>query len=318
MILPNPPAIIVDCDPGVDDAIALLLGFGAGLPITAVTTVAGNVPLDLTFGNARKICALARRYSLPVYKGCPRPLLKPLATAEEVHGVTGLQGANLPEADTFPPTEHAVTFLIQHLLETPDPIVVAALGPLTNLAVALVQCPQIADNISQLVVMGGARDTGNITPAAEFNMFVDPHAAHIVLSAGIPTTLITLDTTHQVLTTAERLDSIRAIANPVSNAAAGMLSFYGQKDVDHYGLEGAPLHDPCVMAYLHSPELFTTRRVKVAVETVGEHTQGQTVIDWHSDGSGSTIQVVETVDVEGVYALLLEALRGFSEPVVRL
>ncbi|MEM6450886.1 MAG: nucleoside hydrolase [Cyanobacteria bacterium P01_D01_bin.105] len=314
--------IIVDCDPGVDDAIALLLAFGAELPILGITTVAGNVPLRLTANNARKICALADKSDIPVHAGCPRPLLRPLATAEEIHGATGLQGADLPKPTAPLQAAHSVDYLTQQLLEADEPLTIAALGPLTNIAVALIQRPELAERIDQLVLMGGSVGQGNITPSAEFNMYVDPHAAQIVLSSNIPTVLITLDTTHQVLTTPERLATIKAIGNPVSDAAAGMLSFYGQPDLERYALPGAPLHDPCVMAYLLEPELFTTRRVQVAVETSGEHTMGRTVVDWHGGSSesinqasarqASYIQVVDTVNVDGFYRLLGRALSNFS------
>ncbi|MEO1791475.1 MAG: nucleoside hydrolase [Cyanobacteria bacterium J06629_19] len=304
--------IIVDCDPGVDDAIALLLAFGLNMPIAGVTTVAGNVPLSLTYPNARKICALANRENTPVFAGCPRPLIRPLATAEEIHGASGLQGATFPEPAPAETTQHSVDFLIQQLTSATEPLRIAALGPLTNIAVALIQCPQIAENIAELVIMGGAMGQGNITPAAEFNMYVDPHAAHVVLDADIPTTLITLDVTHTVLTTSERLDAIRAVGNKVSSAAAGMLSFYGQTDLDRYDLPGAPLHDPCVLAYLHNPDLFTARQVNVSIETTGEHTLGRTVVDWHGDGKGSTVQVAESADVASFYQLLIKALGSFS------
>lgn len=304
--------IIIDCDPGVDDAIALLLAFGLDLPVAGITTVAGNVPLSLTYPNARKICALASRTDIPVFEGCPRPLIRPLATAEEVHGASGLQGANFPAPPLPNTSQHSVNFLIQQLLNADEPIRIAALGPLTNLAVAIIQCPQIVDHIDQLVIMGGAMGQGNITPAAEFNIYVDPHAAHVVLSANIPTTLITLDVTHTVLTTPERLSDIRAVGNQVSAAAAGMLSFYGQNDLARYGLPGAPLHDPCVLAYLYKPELFTTREVAVSVEMTGEHTLGRTVVDWYGNGQNSTIQVAESIDTNGLYQLLIEALSCFS------
>lgn len=304
--------IIVDCDPGVDDAIALLLAFGYDMPIVGITTVAGNVPLSRTYSNARKICALASRTNVPVLAGCPRPLLKPLATAEDVHGATGLQGADFPEPPPALSSQHSVDFLIEQLLSAPERLRIAALGPLTNIAVALIKAPQIADHIEQLVIMGGSMEQGNITPAAEFNMYVDPHAAHVVLSAGIPTVLITLDVTHTVLTTPERLANIRAVGNPVSEAAAGMLSFYGQHDLARYGLPGAPLHDPCVLAYLYNPDLFVTRRVDVAIETIGEHTSGRTVVDWFGRNEASHIQIAESVDDEGLYMMLIDALRSFS------
>ncbi|MGB7087002.1 MAG: nucleoside hydrolase [Phormidesmis sp.] len=305
-------AIIVDCDPGVDDAIALLLAFGHDLPLLGITTVAGNVPLPLTFSNARKICALAGKPEFPVFAGCPRPLLRPLATAEEVHGASGLQGADLSEPTGHKTAQHSVDFLIEQLLSSSRPIILAALGPLTNIAVALVKCPQIAENIEQIVIMGGAIAQGNITPSAEFNLYVDPHAAHVVLSAGIPTVLIPLDATHQVLTTPERLEAVRAIGNPVSTAAAGMLSFYGQARSARYGLPGPPLHDPCVIAYLLNPQLFTTRRVSVEVETHGAHTLGRTVVDWYNPTESSHIQVVDAVDAEGVYALIMTALSALT------
>jgi purine nucleosidase len=306
-------SLIIDCDPGVDDAIALLLALGTGLPVVGITTVAGNVPLALTYRNARKICELAGRADIPVYAGCPRPLLKPLATAEDVHGATGLQGADLPEPTGPEQSQHGVDFLIETLLSAAVPMTLAALGPLTNLAVALIKAPQIAARIEQMVIMGGAIGLGNITPSAEFNLYVDPHAAHVVLTAGIPTTLITLDATHQVQTTGDRLRAIRAIGNPVSTAAAGMLSFYGQSDLARYGLLGGPLHDPCVIAYLLNPALFTTRRVSISVETTGAHTMGRTVVDWYGKSdAATTVQVVETVDHEGVYELLLTALSTFS------
>lgn len=308
--------IIVDCDPGVDDAIALLLAFGLNLPIQGITTVAGNVPLTLTQSNARKICTLANRTDIPVFAGCPRPLLRPLATAEDIHGATGLQGATLPEPAAALQSQHSVDYLTQQLLNTGEPITIAALGPLTNLAVALIQTPEIAKNINQLVIMGGAMGQGNITPSAEFNMYVDPHAAHVVLTAGIPTTLITLDITHQVLTTPERLAAIKTIDNPVSTAAAGLLSFYGQSDIERYGLPGGPLHDPCVLAYLHSPDLFTTKKVTVDLELTSEQAMGRTIIDWHGDatrpdGTASTVQVADTVNVQGFYDLLNQALATF-------
>ena len=305
--------LIIDCDPGVDDAIALLLTLAPAhsFDLLGVTTVAGNVPLSLTHSNARKICALAGKPETPVYAGCPRPLLRPLATAEEVHGATGLQGADLPEPSGEVPSQHAVDFLRSQLLGASEPITVVVFGPMTNLAVALVQSPEIAKNIKQLVIMGGARGSGNITPSAEFNIYVDPHAAQVVLSAGIPTVLIPLDTTHQVLTTAERLERIRRIGNPVAEAAAGMLAFYGESDRENYDLPDGPLHDPCTIAYLLEPELFTTKQVPVTVELTGEQTIGRTVMDWHSK-EPSNIQVTDRVDADGFYELLINALASYS------
>lgn len=308
----NPRPIIIDCDPGVDDAIALLLAFASPeLDILGITTVAGNVPLALTQTNARKICELAHRSDIPVYGGCPRPMLQPLHTAEDVHGKTGLDGTHLP-APTLPlQPDHAVSFLIRILENASAPITLATLGPLTNIAIALIQSPSIAQNIQEIVMMGGAITHGNITPAAEFNFYVDPHAASVVFDSGIPITLLSLDVTHQVLTTPERLEQIRAIATPVAQTAADLLAFYGQVDSDRYGMPGGPLHDPNVIAYLLQPKLYDGKPCHVAIETVSPHALGQTIVDvWGASGKPPNATVIQTVDAEGFYQLLIDRLKS--------
>ncbi|MEO0540889.1 MAG: nucleoside hydrolase, partial [Cyanobacteria bacterium P01_A01_bin.105] len=206
-----------------------------------------------------------------------------------------------------PQSQHAVEYLIHTLTQAEAPITLATLGPLTNIALALIQQPQVAENIHEIVAMGGAVTHGNVTPSAEFNIYVDPHAAEVVFSAGIPTTLITLDTTHQVLTTAARLQMIRGLGNPVAAAAADLLAHYGHLDADRYGMVGSPLHDPCVIAYLMQPTLFTRRQVPVAVEVDDRPTQGRTVVDWWHRNAGP-MQVVDSVDVPGFYTLLTQQL----------
>ncbi|MEO1593054.1 MAG: nucleoside hydrolase, partial [Cyanobacteria bacterium J06632_22] len=296
-------SVIIDCDPGVDDAIAILLALATdSLNILAITTVAGNVPLHYTTNNALKICQLAGRPDLPIYPGCPRPMLKPLHTATEVHGATGLQGAELPAPSAPPQPQHAVEYLIHTLSQAAEPITLATLGPLTNVALALIQKPSIAQNIQEIVAMGGAVTHGNVTPSAEFNIYVDPHAAEVVFSAGIPTTLITLDTTHQVLTTAERLQTIRDLGSPVAQAAADLLAHYGHADAERYGMPGSPLHDPCVIAYLMQPHLFGRRPVPVSVAVDAGPTQGRTVIDWWHRQEGA-INVTDAVDTPAFYDL---------------
>ncbi|HEY9647221.1 MAG TPA: nucleoside hydrolase [Chroococcidiopsis sp.] len=304
--------LIIDCDPGVDDAIALLLAFASPeLQLLGITTVAGNVPLNLTQKNARRICELANRAYVPVYAGCPRPLLRGLETAEHVHGTTGLQGANLPEVPQVPlQPQHGVDFLIETLMGAIYPVTVATLGPLTNLAIALIKEPRIAPKIDELVFMGGAIGQGNVTPSAEFNIFVDPHAAQVVFSSGIPLTMIGLDITHQVLSTPARLDLLRAIGTPVSQAAADMLAFYGAEEVIRLGLPGSPLHDPCVIAYLIDPDLFTAEPLYVEVETISDRTLGRTIVDIHrASGRPPNMTVVRTVNADGVYQLLADRLR---------
>jgi purine nucleosidase len=308
-MLPRP--LIIDCDPGVDDAIALLLAFASPdeFDLLGITTVAGNVPLALTQANARRLCHLAQRTDVRVYAGCPRPLLRPLITAEDIHGSTGLVGVVLPEPTMALQTQHAVAFLIEQCTTAVAPITIAALGPLTNLAVALIQCPAMAKGIDQVVVMGGALGSGNITPAAEFNFYVDPHAAKVVLEAGLPLTMLGLDVTHQVVTTPARLATLEALGTPLGQAVAALLGHYGQDDVDRHGLAGPPLHDPCVIAYLLRPDLFTGRPMQVAIETEGRLCLGRTVANARPTAAvPANAMVIETADAEGVYALLVERL----------
>ncbi len=303
-------SIIIDCDPGVDDAIALLLAFASPeLDLLGITTVAGNVPLALTQTNARKICELADRTDIPVYAGCPRPLMRSLTTAEEVHGKTGLEGVALPNPQMPIQSAHAVDFLIDTITQAQQPITLAVLGPLTNVAIALIKAPQIAANVAEIVLMGGSTTHGNVTPSAEFNMYVDPHAAHVVFTSGIPLTMLGLNLTHQVLTTPTRLAMIRALSTPVSLVAADLLSHYGNHEMAVYDWEGGPLHDPNVIAYLVRPDLYTSQPRFVAVETASELNLGRTVVDQgNMTGRSPNVQVVETVDVDGFYTVLTERL----------
>lgn len=234
--------LIIDCDPGQDDAVALLLAMASPeLQLLGITTVAGNVSVEKTSRNARQICELAGQPQMGVYAGCPRPLLRPLETAEDVHGKSGIDGANLPEPQMPLGSRHAVQFLIETLMAAPEPVTLALLGPMTNLAVALVQQPRLVERIGRLVFMGGSAFEGNVTPAAEFNILTDPHAAQIVLSAGIPeVVMLGLHVTQQVLSTPERIERIRALNTQVGQTVANMLTFYGKVDVERYGLPGGP------------------------------------------------------------------------------
>jgi purine nucleosidase len=304
--------IIIDCDPGADDAIALFLAMAhpTELNILGITTVAGNVPLDLTQANARRLCELVGRQDLPVYAGCPRPLVRSLITAEEVHGKTGLDGITLP-APTMPlQTQHAVDFLVETVMNSDGNITLATLGPLTNVAVALVKEPRMGDRLREMVCMGGAITQGNITPSAEFNFYVDPHAVQVVLTAGIPLTMISLDVTHQALVLPERMARLRAIGSPMSRATVGLLDHYGRHDMERYGLPGPPLHDPCVIAYLLRPDLFKGALRYVEIETNLTAGLGRTIVDcWNSTGQTPNVNVITHIDADGFYELLLEALK---------
>ncbi|MBD2328533.1 nucleoside hydrolase [Alkalinema sp. FACHB-956] len=306
-----PQPLIIDCDPGVDDAIALLLAFASPeLQILGITTVAGNVPLQHTQTNARKICELAGMRQIPIFAGCPRAMLRStLETAEYVHGATGLGQITLPEPQIPLQEQHGVDFLIATLLAAPEPITIATLGPLTNLAIALIKEPRIIPQIREVVMMGGAITHGNVTPSAEFNIYTDPHAAAVVLTAGLNLTLISLDVTHQAIATPERVSKIRELGDPIGSTVATLLTQYSSHDMGQYGFAGAPLHDPCVIAYLLRPDLFTARPCFVEIETQSAESLGRTIVDWYGvAGKAVNVNVVETIDSDGFYQLLTERL----------
>lgn len=310
----TPRRIIIDTDPGQDDAVAMLLALASpeDLEILGVTVVAGNVPLSLTEKNARRICELAGRPEIPVYAGCARPMVRTrLVTAEHVHGKTGLDGPDLPEPVMALRQGHAVDFLIDTLMADDDgSITLCMLGPLTNLGMALVKEPGIVPKIREVVLMGGGwAEGGNITPAAEFNIYVDPHAAHNVFECGAPITMMPLDVTHKAMSTRVRGERFRALGSPVGLAVAAMLDFSERFDEAKYGTDGGPLHDPCVIAWLLRPELFQGKRVAVEVETASERTLGMTVVDWWGvTGKPANALVINQIDSDGFYELLTERL----------
>jgi purine nucleosidase len=308
----SPRPIVVDTDPGQDDAVAILLALASPeLEVLGITTVAGNVPLPLTSRNARIVCELAGRTGVPVVAGMPRPLVRDLVTAEYVHGVTGLDGADLPEPSMPLHPGHAVDWLIETVMARPaGTVTLCALGPLTNVAAAMIREPAIVPRIGEIVLMGGGFfEGGNTTPAAEFNIYVDPHAADVVFRSGVPLTMLPLDVTHQARLLPDHLARIRALGTPVGRAVAGMLEYYERYDRDRYALDGGPLHDPCVIAYLLAPDLFTGRDCRVQIETGSELTMGMTVVDWWGmTGLPPNCRVIGSVDAAGFFDLLIERL----------
>ncbi len=304
--------IIIDTDPGQDDAFAMLLAFGSPeLEVLGVTAVAGNVPLTLTVRNARIICELAGRRGVPVFAGCAAPLKRDLVTAEHVHGKTGLDGPDLVEPTMPVQAQTAVAFLIETLRREPaGTVTLCALGPLTNLAQAFLQAPDVVGRVQEIVLMGGAYfEVGNITPAAEFNIYVDPEAAEIVLKSGIPLVIMPLDVTHKLLTTKDRIDAFRAMGTEVGRVAAAWADFFERFDVAKYGSNGGPLHDPTVIAWLLKPELFSGRRINVEIETKSELTLGMTVADWWGvTKRTANAMFIGDVDADGFFALLTERL----------
>ncbi|NNC91063.1 MAG: nucleoside hydrolase [Acidimicrobiia bacterium] len=303
--------IIIDTDPGQDDAVALLLALAspAELEILGITTVAGNVPLDLTTRNALMMAELAGRPEVPVYAGCDRPMVRPLITAEYVHGKTGIDGADSPEPTTEPADGHAVDFIIETARATHG-LTVCTLGPLTNLGTALQQAPDIGETIEQVVLMGGGFfEGGNTTPAAEFNIYDDPQAADIVFRSGIPLVMMPLDVTHQALTSDPRVEAFKALGNAAGAATAGMLEFFERYDMERYGTAGAPLHDPTVIAYLLDSGIFGGRDCSVEIETASELTMGMTVVDWWGlTGNPPNCLVINEIDDERFFAILTERI----------
>ena len=303
--------VIIDCDPGQDDAVALLLAFAspAEIEVLGVTAVAGNVPLELTERNARRIRDLAARGEVGVYAGCARPLKRALVTAEHVHGKTGIDFARLPEPEGPLAPLHGVDFLIESLRAPEDAVTIAALGPLTNIATALARAPEIRRGIGEIVLMGGAIGLGNVTPAAEFNIHVDPDAAQVVFTSGVKLTMVGLDVTHKAIVTRERLRAIEAIGTPVAAAVSGMLAFAADRHRGRIGGMGSPLHDPCVIAYLLDPALFAGREAHVAIETESTLNLGRTVVDWWGvTGKAPNATVIDGIDADGFFALLTERL----------
>ena len=305
--------IIIDTDPGQDDAVAILLALASPdeIEVLGITAVAGNVPLSLTERNARIVCELAGRPDIAVYAGCDRPLRRKLVTAEHVHGKTGLDGPELPEPKIKLQEKHGVDFIIDTILQEPENSVsLCPLGPLTNIASAILKQPKIVSRIKQIVLMGGAYfEVGNITPTAEFNIFVDPDAAKIVFEAGIDMVVMPLDVTHKALVTGERNEAFRRLKSPVGIAVAEMTDFFERFDKEKYGSSGAPLHDPCVTAYLIDPTIFSGKNINVEIETKSELTLGMTVADWWgvTDRKANTFFVGD-LDSDKFFSLLTERL----------
>ena len=306
----EPRKIIIDTDPGQDDAAAIMLALGSPeLEILGITTVAGNVPLSRTSTNARIILEFCARTDIKVFAGADRPIARPLVTAEHVHGKTGLDGPELHEPQMPLQDQHAVDFLIETLKREPaGSVTLCTLGPLTNIATALERAPEIAGRVRELVMMGGGFfEGGNITPAAEFNIYVDPEAAAAVFKSGIPIVMMPLDVTHKVLTLKSRVAKLRAIGSRPAVALVEMLDFFERFDVEKYGSDGGPLHDPTVVAYLLKPDLFSGRDCNVEVETASPLTVGMTVVDWWQvTGRKHNARVMKDVDADGFFALLAE------------
>ena len=311
----NQRKVIIDCDPGQDDAVMLLLALACPdeFDILGITTVAGNVPLDLTQRNARIMCELADRTDVPVFAGCDKPMRHELITAENVHGKTGIDGVAVYQPAMPLQDQHAVDFIIETLLGAEnDSITLVPTGPLTNIGEAMSRQPDILPKVREIVLMGGAmREGGNTTPSAEFNILEDPDAAQIVMQCGRPLTIVPLDVTHQALVSQIRIEQIRALDTPVGTAVVGMMEFFNRFDSEKYGSDGAPLHDPCTIAYLLKPELFEGKMCNVEIETGSPLTRGHTAVDfWGVTDKARNANWLYKLDADGFFALLINRLNS--------
>ncbi len=305
--------IIIDTDPGQDDAVALLLALASKeLEILGITCVAGNVPLSLTSENARKVLELTRYTEIPVFAGADRPIKRKLVTAEHVHGKTGIDGPLLEKPKIKLQSKEAIQFIIETILSYPkDEITLCTLGPLTNIGLAFQREPRVKNLIKEIIMMGGGFfEGGNITPAAEFNIYVDPEAAAEVLGSGIPITMLPLDVTHKALTSRSRIEAFRKIGNRAGIATAEMLDFFERFDVEKYGSQGGPLHDPNVIAYLLRPEFYEGKYVNVEIELGSDLTRGMTVVDWWNVTTRKkNVYYVDRVKDEEFFNFLIQRIK---------
>lgn len=308
--------IILDCDPGHDDAISLILALSSNqLNPLAVTTSAGNQTPDKTLNNALRILTLLNRSDIPVAGGAIKPLARELIIADNVHGESGLDGPKLPDPAFDPVKQNAIELIAQKVRQSSEPVTLIPSGPLTNIALFIANYPELHTKIERIVLMGGAAGVGNWTPAAEFNIFVDPEAADMMFKSGIPITMCGLDVTHQAQIMDEDIERIRQIPNPVAQCVAELLDFFMIYHRDpKWGFTGAPLHDPCTIAWLLKPELFTAQDCWVAVETKGEHTQGMTLVDrYQLTDKPSNATVLFDIDREGFVDLIVECLTAYNQ-----
>lgn len=309
--------IILDCDPGHDDMMAIMLACASEeIDLLGITTVAGNQAGKKTIVNALKTLTLIERYDIPVARGSDRPLIRQLTVAPEIHGVSGLDGADLPEPAVTPVNMHAVDFILKTLSESEEPITLVPTGPLTNIALTLIKDLSVKERIERIVLMGGAVFDSNVTPAAEFNIYVDPEAANIVFESGIPITMVGLDVTNRSLFTFEDIEEMSSWNGPVSRVVAPLMKFFASANREIFGFQGAPLHDALAVSWLLQPEVLTTRNLHVSVETQGNLSRGRTIVDVYGvTGEKPNADVAMEVDVPLFKKMMMDAIRRLDESV---
>jgi len=308
-----PIPLLIDCDPGHDDAMALLLALASPeVELLGVTTVGGNASLANTTANALRVLELVGRTDVPVAAGAARPLLRELEVANDVHGESGLEGPDLPAPTSAPVEAHAIDFMAETLRGAAAPVTLVPVGPLTNVALLLARHPELADRVERIVLMGGAIAEGNVTPAAEFNVWVDPEAAARVFASGIDVTMIGLDVTHRALLTEAHVRELRA-GGRVGTVVAELHEFYARFHREVYDFDGTPVHDAVAVAHALAPGILETAHRHVAVECASELCRGRTVVDlWRRTGNAPNAHVGVGIDGERFLALLVERLASFD------
>lgn len=308
--------VILDCDPGHDDAMAIILAASgiSNLKIEAITTVAGNVEVEKNTLNALKVCDILGLDDIPVAQGAERPMVKEREIAEAIHGDSGLDGPILPEVPEKQIVEtHAVDLIIEKIMASDGDITLVPTGPLTNIAMAMVKNPRIVPKIKEIVLMGGGT-FGNWTPAAEFNIYVDAEAAKVVFESGVPIAMFGLDVTHQAVATDSVTKELDGIGNPVSGFVVELLEFFAKTYKEVFGFDGAPIHDACTVAYLMDESIFDMRHVRVDIETKGEFTYGMTAVDTLAvTGREPNVNFAYSLDADKFWELFRKALTSYSD-----
>ena len=306
--------VLIDCDPGHDDMIAIMLACcSKEIEVLGITTVAGNQTGDKTYLNAHKVLKLINREDLRIARGYDFPLFKKLVTAPEIHGVSGLDGAALPEIYIKTKPEHALDFIISTLMSSQEKVWLIPTGPLTNIASSLLKEPLIKEKIEKIVLMGGAVCDSNITPSAEFNIFVDPEAARIVFESGLPITMVGLDVTNKALFTFEYIDLLDSFGGKVSAVVAPLLKFFARTNLEIFSFPGAPLHDALAVAYVIDPTVLTTKYWNVKIETKGEFTSGRTVVDvYNITGDKPNAEVAMEIDLPKFKNMIFNMIKHYD------
>jgi inosine-uridine nucleoside N-ribohydrolase len=307
--------VVLDCDPGHDDAMAILLAAAnPAIELAAVTTVAGNQSLEKVTLNARRVCSVAGIRGVPIAAGCERPLVRDRVEAESIHGTSGLDGPEWPDPEVEADGRHAVDLMIELAMTGERPLTIVAVGPLTNVATALRREPRLAGRLERIVLMGGAIGLGNWTPAAEFNIYADPEAAEVVFGAGAPVTMVPLEVTHQALATPDVLARIDALGTPVARIAATLLRYFAETYERVFGFPAPAVHDPCAVAAVVDPSIVTTRPMNVAIDVRSELSYGRTVCDvYGTTGRPVNAEVGTALDADRFWALMIAALASFRD-----